>query len=367
MKTNCPHCGQFYNLPEKFAGRKAKCKCGKVFRLPIAESHNTTVSFIVKDFDAPEFKGIMKSFKTLCEKKMDKPNMFIMPYDKDNPLAYTSIESVLSSLSKDFSVNIFELHPTECNLPNSAKYPSPFLLKCIAIDSSKPETIRDVIKKVLWPVKNDRLNLPTLYTALLATESNNPKPFNLSDYGIFVPYKTLKFTDIRTHSFDHNPVFYRYRVAIEKAKQLPIPIKLGSFLQLLFTDCPNHLFQNSEFRASERSCDDFKVKIELEHSLKHELVDLAKKSESFHPFKSRHENLQKYFLRNDPFAIASEVPLWLESKEIKDYFDFFHTNNTLTGHIDILRCEKDGKIGVWDYKPGAAGEDAFAASISLSK
>jgi hypothetical protein len=363
MKTNCPYCGQFYNLSEKFAGRKAKCKCGKVFRLPITESPDVTVSLVLKNFDTPEFKGIVESFKTLCEKKMNEPNMFIMPYDKDNLLTCTSIESVLSSLSKDFSVNIFEMSPTKCNLPNSAKYPSAFLFKCIAINSGKPETIRDVIKKVLWPVKNDRLKPPTLYTALSATESNNPKPFSLSDYGIFVPYKTLKFTNIRTHSFDHNPVFYRYRVALEKIKQLPI--KLESFLQLLFTDCPNHLFQNSEFRASERSYDDFKVKIELKHSLKHELVDLAKKSESFNPFKSRHENLQKYFLLNDPFTIASEVPLWLESKEVKDYSDFFHTNNTLTGHIDILRYEKDGKIGVWDYKPGAAGEVSASIQVLL--
>jgi hypothetical protein len=363
MKTNCPQCGQFYNLPEKFAGRKAKCKCGKVFRLPTTEPSDVTTSFVLKNLDASEHKSITESFKILCEKKMDKPNMFIMPYDKNNPIICASIEMVQSTLNKDFNVNIFALSPTECNLLNLAKYPNAFLFKCLAIDSQKPETIRDVIKKVLWSGKNDGVNSPTLYEALSASENNNLKIFSLSDYGIFIPYKILKFTNIRTHSFDHDPIFYRYRIALEKIKQFPI--KLESFLQLLFTDCPNHLFQDSVFRASERSCDDFKVKIELKHILKHELANLAKKSEPYKPFKSRHENLEKYFLLNDPFTIASEVPLWLESKEVKDYFDFFHTNNTLTGHIDILRREKDGKIGVWDYKPGAAEEVSASIQVLL--
>jgi hypothetical protein len=32
------------------------------------------------------------------------------------------------------------------------------------------------------------------------------------------------------------------------------------------------------------------------------------------------------------------------------------TCDPLTGHIDVLRREEDGRLGVWDYKPRAAAE-----------
>ena len=307
----------------------------------------------MRAFKASELQNIIKSFKTVCS-EMDKPNMFIMPYDTSNSLITDRFKKVSSCLRKDFDAHVFELKHGECGLFTYSKCPGNLSLKCIVIDSGKTEKIRDAIKETLWPTDNDGYGAPTLHAVLSASENTTPTIFDLSEYGEFVPYKAKKYVDIRTHSFSHKPVFYRYRIVVEKVKQLPT--RLESYLQLLFTDCPNHLFQESGFRASARTCDDCKTEFQIVHSQEHELIKLAENSRSFSQFKSRHENLQKYFLSNDPSTIACEVPIWLESSELKDYSEVFHTKDTLTGHIDVLRYEKDGMIGVWDYKPGASGE-----------
>ncbi len=307
----------------------------------------------MRAIESSELQSTIKSFKTLCS-EMEKPNMFIMPYDNNNPLIIDRFEKVVSYLRKYFDVKVFESKHGECDLFTYSKCSENLSFKCIAVDSGKTEKIRDAIKELLWPTENDSRLSPSLHAVLSANETTTPKNFDLSEYGEFVPYKAKKYADIRTHSFNHKPVFYRYRVAVEKVTQLPA--NLQSFLQLLFTDCPNHLFQKSEFRASARTSEEFKVKLEMEHSHKHELIVLAKKSESLNQFKSRHENLQKYFLLNDPRTVACEVPLWLEANEIADYVAFFSTDDVLTGHVDVLRYEQDGRAGVWDYKPGAAEE-----------
>ena len=46
----------------------------------------------------------------------------------------------------------------------------------------------------------------------------------------------------------------------------------------------------------------------------------------------------------------------MESWEFADYPDVLKTGEPLTGHIDVLRREEDGLLGVWDYKPHAAAE-----------
>lgn len=310
-------------------------------------------------FDKSEYQTIIDWFGDFCQDKMNKPNMFIIPCDSGDPY----IEKIRFSLEKGFSVDVFEKSFPKHNLFNTAKYQNNLSFKCIVIDSGKSEKIRDVIKEVLWPTNNNSQESPTLCLVLSGHANIHFKPFNLLEYGIFVPYKTKEFSEIRTHSFNHKPVFYRYRVAVEKVEQLPVNLK--SFLQLLFTDCPNHLFQKSYFRASARKGDDYKIEVQIEHSQEHELTKLAVNSQSFNQFKSRHENLQKYFLLNDPCTVACEVPVWLESNELRDYSDVFHTEDTLTGHIDVLRYEKDRKIGVWDYKPGASQEIDSAIQVFL--
>jgi hypothetical protein len=53
IKANCPHCSRLYDLPEKFSGRKAKCKCGKVFHISTTKHPQT-----MANFDMPQIKNI---------------------------------------------------------------------------------------------------------------------------------------------------------------------------------------------------------------------------------------------------------------------------------------------------------------------
>lgn len=309
-------------------------------------------------FEEPGCHFTVESFKALVSEEMENPNIFIMPYDTGDQDSLIRFEKVISCLRNEFTARVIEYPPNEGLLGESQE---DIIFKGIAVDSKKTEKIRDIIKEALWPTESKAKKPRSLQVILAANENADPSIIESSKYGVYIPYKEKKYKDIRTHSFNHKPVFYRYRVAVDKVEQLPG--SFGSFLQLVFTECPNHLFQKSNFRASARTCDEFSVKIAATHNPEHELTVLARESNSYSQFKSRHENLQKFFLLNDPCTVACEVPLWLEANELKDYERVFNTDDVLTGHVDVLRYEKDGTVGIWDYKPGAARE--LSASIQV--
>lgn len=297
--------------------------------------------------------------------KIEKPNLFIMFYDPTNDTTASKFRAIKSSLSSDFSVDVHELLPKECNLPNADKLFPTITLKCIAINSGKSETIRDVIKEVLWPKKDSQKALRKVDYILEKGKRTSVRSFNLSRHGIFYSYKykETNVTDIKTHSFMQQNLPYRYRLAINKTDQLPKSLdNLSGFLNRLFTDCPNHLFVDSNFRASGI---DKEIDVHITHNTEHTLISFAKESQSFKHYKSRHENLEKYMLDNDPNTIACEIPVWIEAGEFKDYYEVFHTEKALTGHIDILRYEENGKIGVWDYKPKAKKEKKAKTQVFL--
>ena len=98
------------------------------------------------------------------------------------------------------------------------------------------------------------------------------------------------------------------------------------------------------------------VEIPLTRLKDHDIIALAAESRGHDTVSSRHENLQKFFLECDPTTVACEVPVWMESWEFEDYPRILGSRDALTGHIDVLRLEPDGLIGVWDYKPRAAAE-----------
>jgi hypothetical protein len=55
----------------------------------------------------------------------------------------------------------------------------------------------------------------------------------------------------------------------------------------------------------------------------------------------------------------------MESWEFADYASVLKTCDPLTGHIDVLRLEEDGRLGVWDYKPHAAAERDACIQVFL--
>jgi len=79
-----------------------------------------------------------------------------------------------------------------------------------------------------------------------------------------------------------------------------------------------------------------------------EIIDLAKKSKYEGKGKDQHLTVQEFFLRNDPYTIGYEIPVW---------DDDYHT------HIDLVRVHPSGLVEVLDFKPAANLETTAAAQI----
>ena len=287
--------------------------------------------------------------------RMAYPNLFLVPKDGAGTAAAASLGE---SLRRKFSVLTFETA-----LPGHDGIDGPAECLCIAIDCSQPETVRDAIKERLWLTRPTSVARATLEDILHSWHEKPAPEFRLEEYGIFVPCRTRKFADIRTHSFAHSPAYYRYRLALARTDHLPEP--MADFLHALFTNCPNHLFAQTLCRASRLARSGLGVEIALTRVKDHDIIALADKSRRFDEVSSRHENLQKFFLDHNPNTIACEVPVWAEAWEFEDYPRLLRTRETLTGHIDVLRHENDGLLGVWDYKPHAAAERSAHLQVFL--
>jgi hypothetical protein len=289
---------------------------------------------------------------------MENPNLFLLPAGDAHPASPALGNLLCQGLRREFRIEVFDIPATALDKKND-------LLEycCIAVDSSQPERVRDILKQQLWLARPQARVSPTFEDVLHGRHEKTTREFRLEEYGLFVPCKTRRFTEIRTHSFDHRPAFYRYRVALARTAALPGPV--ADYLHTLFTNCPNHLFRQTVFRASHVRHNGLAVKIPLARARDHDIIALAGRSRAFTGVSSRHENLQKYFLEHNPHTMACEVPVWMESWEFEDYARILKTRDTLTGHIDVLRREDDGRLGVWDYKPRAAAERSADIQVFL--
>jgi hypothetical protein len=287
---------------------------------------------------------------SLCKSKLPSgirhPNLFLLPGGEASQIL---VRSLCDCLRDEFPVYTFDME-----LPATVGNSTPAECSCIAVDSSQPERVRDAIKKRLWLVRQQARPQTTMQEILQGRHRKTVPELRIGDYGVFFPSRTRRFEDVRTHSFDHTPGFYRYRLAL--ARTVRLPKLMAHYLHGLFTDCPNHLFRGTTFRASRVRRSGLGVEISLTRLKDHDIIALADESRGHEFLSSRHENLQKYFLECDPTTVACEVPVWMESWEFEDYSRIFGCRDTLTGHIDVLRIEPDGLIGVWDFKPRAAAE-----------
>jgi hypothetical protein len=277
---------------------------------------------------------------------MKNLNWFLLPKNGCLPAAWCDL--LCEDLRREFRIATHDLA-----LPDGIGGAIETL--CIAIDSSQPERVRDAIKERLWSTRPAARSCSTLDDLLQGRHRKMSREIRLEEYGIFLPARTRKFAAIRTHSFEHQPAFYRYRVALARVAGLPGP--MAEFLEALFTNCPNHLFRETGCRASGVSRrGQLGIEMPVARLTDHDIIAWAARSRGFRDVSSRHENLQKYFLEHEPRTVACEVPVWMESGELADYPDILGTSEPLTGHIDVLRGEADGRLGVWDYKPHAAAE-----------
>jgi len=64
----------------------------------------------------------------------------------------------------------------------------------------------------------------------------------------------------------------------------------------------------------------------------------------------QHPIVQEYFIKNDPYTIAYEVPVWSE-------------DGAVSGHIDLLRILAPDRIQLPDFKPNAHRERKAASQV----
>jgi hypothetical protein len=162
---------------------------------------------------------------------------------------------------------------------------------------------------------------------------------------------------IKVKSLEHHQFYIRYRLHIGNMNL--VPAGLQAFLLGIFDSIPQELFTHPE----NPGCSGMRIlpEVEMRESRDHLIIGLAQKSREHTKFKSRHENLQQWFLLNDPNAVVAELPVWMDELESKEHLDLCHP---LTGHIDLLRCT-DARIEIWDYKPNARREKWAKAQVWL--
>jgi len=338
-------------------------------------------NYLLSDSVLDEIHNLLgKKFLKIIGKK----NYFIMLYDKSNKIFIFKNNTIKRNLDeselKYFST---EIELDEIELSNRFDFNPTITFKCYVVETSKIEFVRDIFKKSLYPI-------PTKPTKKLSEHLERSsivvsQQFKLTNHGKFIPYKIIQHNkDIRVHNFKH-AWFYRYRVALNKIEKISSK-SLTSYIENMFEECPNHIFEKSKLHASSSKLD---IDVEITHLKQHDLIDLTNESEGYTRFKEAHENLEGYLLENDKKTICCELPLWLERNELRsfvDYKDIFSTSESLTGHIDVLRFESENyfgwdnhsiksenkfRISVWDFKPRARNEkyahvQVFLYSLMLS-
>jgi hypothetical protein len=251
----------------------------------------------------------------------------------------------------------------DIGIPSSVFFPDTRVLG-FATPSGKVEAFRDAIKSALWP-RDGLVPAPRdLSRVFIDRNHRNVAQFSLANYGAFLDARNLREQaddSLRCVSMVHAlPFRYRYGSPNSISRMRSDLASLANFIDAQRYECPNHLFR--ENGPSPSGCK-VELGIPLARSWDHPIVQLARRcAEAPRRQKAAHENLQVYFLENDPSFVAAELSVWIQPGELSNYVEVFGTRAPITGHIDLLRYErKERRIEVWDYKP-RAGDERFAAT-----
>lgn len=268
--------------------------------------------------------------------KRDGMMTFVTACLPDNPETDLSLQAIANRFPSKWMVTWRYVAPQEIGLLLFG----PVTFACFEIRHTDAGQVQKVLQQAL--LGGDR----------------GPANFEFNHHGIFINGAltrkiSLKNKDLVCHSFQHHPgVFYRFRY--RRSKLAVIPSSLAEFFTTVPERCPHNVFTSAaNARASAQ---------ELPHcpcvspDSSDDILALAAASISYAPYKTRHENLERYFLEYDEHCIATEVPVWAIA-ELPRF-------PSVTGHIDVLRF-KAGRIEVWDYKPNAAEEKMAALQVQL--
>jgi len=200
----------------------------------------------------------------------------------------------------------------------------------------------------------------------------------ISEYRDLTTFARLRDKAIRTHSPRqlirsarlHHKQVYTYRIHqgkldhITRGREHQSFQPIADYLADMAENCPHHLFQattDTNNRASQGKAafnlDSVEIKAKRNHACR--IAELVLQTVTNN--KRRHDEIQRFMLITDSVTVAVEVPIILTPEDIRHMqrelgFDIpIETNNTLTGHIDVLQI-RNGKVHILDYKPGATKE-----------
>lgn len=149
--------------------------------------------------------------------------------------------------------------------------------------------------------------------------------------------------------------YYHYRIHSEKTERLcnHNHSMLKNYLETTMSCCPEEHFLKGPRSSSLK----FSLPIKLEENLNHEISQLCLQSlKTMDNYRTAHSKVQMFMLQFDKNTISIEAPIWMQSEEIQGFEKMFESQDSLSGHIDVLRIQDDGKIWIWDYKPNAEME-----------
>lgn len=267
-------------------------------------------------------------------------SLFLMLIDSADRSSARKNEALIEELVARLNVTVHRVRAAD--LSWFAGAPQGLHLMRFVIRNMSPESAKKEIEVILGDILGGHINRT----------------------GLFIPRTCAVSCRSYAHGRGH---YYRYRLATFKLDC--VSPSLSDFLLRILSGCPDDYFLSGP-RASAL---DIPLAVGLEKSSEHPMVQLAQRGLRVRKLKSAHEDLEKYLLESDSETIACEVPIWFEPSELEELpLGKPVETGTLTGHIDVLRWEKDGKIGIWDYKPSSEAEvkahvQVFLYALMLSK
>jgi len=188
-----------------------------------------------------------------------------------------------------------------------------------------------------------------------------------------------KYT-INPNDIIHSKKFYHQQVYEFKYHTLKTNFNGKTFPQLksYITSIHKipHFIPETPFQAGPR-CSELRIDLKPRKTTKHNnaprLTELALTLVKTNH--ERHQKVEDFFLINDSATIATEVPVYINPRElsIKEQKDYgINLEEPLSGHIDILQVRWN-TIHILDFKPEAklsdkpAAEQLFLYALALSK
>ncbi len=162
-----------------------------------------------------------------------------------------------------------------------------------------------------------------------------------------------------TYNFQHQQVYpftYHHLKLNIHSKQRP---ELRRYINWIERSLDRDMFLSGP-RCSSMGLD-HDITVREKEDLASELAELALNSQPKSTDDSPHEIIEDFFLYNDSNTVATELPVFINPKEINLDID-----EPLTGHIDLVQIRYED-IYILDYKPNLNRPEEHASQLQLYK